>query len=71
MGAVKEVFPVSNLGELNFIERSTLGFNLLDTIDISEGHSNSLNNLRFFTITSVFLMFSKTESYLQENLMVN
>jgi len=63
-GAVKEEFPVSNLGELNDIERSTLGFNLFDTIDFSEGHSNSLNNLRFFTTTSVLLISSRTKSYL-------
>jgi len=55
---------VSNLGELNEIERSTLGFNLLDTIDDSEGHSKSLNNLRFFTTTSELFFSSKTKSYL-------
>lgn len=62
MGAVKEVFEVSNLGDSNDIERLTFGFNLFDVTATMEEQSNSLTNFRFLTQLSAFLMSSKIES---------
>lgn len=59
------MFAVSNLGESNDIERSTLGFNFFDLTGVLKVYSNSLINFRFFTEPSVFFISSKTtESYL-------